>query len=277
MATYERVLIASDVQDYLADILRKLDNNYNFGIRQNWDVWDYSDDSNNKERLIFEWRTESIDDIQNIYSISRANRNTTILENLDLIKAYYVRYFDNSGNMIVAAKRPMSIKSLRRPIFTFQNNTLTIPDQKFFKLADDFDFMADDNNAFIFSPNGFEAIVDLDSHISNGIAANAAIICSNCPMIFWPDLQTFASTSKRAAKILRSIVIRGEYTHFDTAAIKRELLSRGIQFVETPSGQLVPASDHELNFLRLLDHSIYGVKLTPNPETNYIASSRVKL
>jgi hypothetical protein len=156
------------------------------------------------------------------------------------------------------------------------SNTLTLIQDKVFKLDVDFDLLVDSQRLHILRPSGFEFMGELQEAILAAVPKNIDAIKEDLDFIDYSDIQEVASEHPRAARLLASIRTQEETKDIDKSLLKKLCKRTGVEVTES-GGKIQVAKSNVIAFLEVIDRRRYELELVKGKHERYKASSRSKM
>lgn len=192
------------------------------------------------------------------------------------IFCYFARFTDDQGRRLTALRRASHFKGvLKHQLVRLLSDTLTIVEDKIFKLDTDFDLLVDSERTYILRPSAFEFLGGLKQAILDAVPSNIVSLQKDMAFIDFGDVQNYASRHSRAARYLASIRTQ------NLEGITREALvnlcnATGVKLKET-NGVVKVANGHVMGFLEVLDRRRYQIELVPDTPEQFKAVSRSRI
>ena len=107
-----------------------------------------------------------------------------LLDVIDDIFCYFVRLVDVKGAKLTAIRRNIHFTGLvKKKVLKISSDTLTLSDQKLFKLDRDFDILIDSESVHIWRPNAFRLLADLSPAILEAARGHLSDIQEEMPFM----------------------------------------------------------------------------------------------
>ena len=189
---------------------------------------------------------------------------------------FFARFADDQGRRLTALRRASHFKGmLKHRLARLLSDTLTIVEDKIFKLDTDFDLLVDSEYTYILRPSAFEFLGGLKQAILDAVPSNIVSIQEDMAFMDFGDVQNYASKRPRAARYLASVRTQ------NLGGITREALvsscrAAGVKLEET-AGVVKVADRDVMGFLEVLDRRRYQVELIPGTPEQFKAASRSRI
>ena len=229
-----------------------------------------------------EYLTLALDDdmavpIRDLHAAVNLDIEITTLDEPADVFCYFSRMTDKKKRRLTALRRATQFKGvLKQRLIRIVSDSLTLIDDRVFKLDSDFDLLVDSANVHILRPSGFEFAGKLQQAILDAVPENIRAIGKELDFVEFKGIEEYASKHPRAARVLASIRGQRETKHIDKALLKKLCKQTGVE-VGDSKGKVKVASGHEMGFLEVLDRRRYEVNLVKKHPERYRASSRRKI
>jgi hypothetical protein len=148
----------------------------------------------------------------------------------------------------MAIRRAAQFKAMvKRRLIRVFDETLKAVTETVFQLDSDFDLFIADDTVHILRPGAFEQLADIDTEILDQAGKKTAALDATVPGIRFSTIAPYVSRHKRAARIIASLLRRGDLADISATNLRRECRRNGIS-VDAIDGQLVPDKGQELAF-----------------------------
>ncbi|MFN6145529.1 MAG: Kiwa anti-phage protein KwaB-like domain-containing protein [Planctomycetota bacterium] len=212
-----------------------------------------------------------------LHTASNLSIDASILDEPADVFCYFARLTDKKGRRLTALRRAMQFKGvLKSPLLRLFSDTLTLIEDRVFKLDSDFDLLVDSTNVLILHPSAFEFAGKLQGAILDAVPENAQAIQKEITFVEFSSIQEYAVTHPRAARYLASIRGQEEMKNIDKGALKKLCKSTGVEITESKGIIGVPAGQ-EMGFLEVLDRRRYELELVKGKRERFRAASRKKI
>ena len=240
-------------------------------------LYDPSEKYKSQEYLYLPIDNDLAQRIHTLHSANNLDIDNNALENPDELSFYFARFIDGDGNRLTAIRRTTQFKGvLKKRLIRLVTDTMRIVDDNIFKLDNDFDLLADNQNVHILRPSGLEFIGQLKNAILEAVPGNIDNIRQEMDFVDFSNIQSYAETHSRAARYLASIHSREEMVNIDRDRLVNLCNRTGVQIDN--DGEDITIDDKDImGFLEVLDRRRYEVDLVHESPESYKASSRSRL
>ena len=200
-----------------------------------------------------------------------------MLDNLDNIVCYFVRFTDNMDKRLTAVRRAIQFKIIKKKnaAIRWVDDTLKLMKGPVFKLDSIFDMLIDSEMVHVIHPKSFEIIGDLKEFVRNAAINNAQIIQTDISFVDMAPVATYATRHIRAAKYLASIQSHGWARGITYTVLKNACDENDVAITELDDR--IDVSNDVMGFLEILDRRRYSVNLIANQPEQFRAASRQKI
>lgn len=213
-----------------------------------------------------------------IHSVTNLEELPNPLEELPKISLYAVRLQDESGRSLTAVKQTSSFgrRLDRRFLARFAQGELRLVQEPEFQLANDFDFLIDDQHVHIYHSRAFEGACNVHAAILSASQQNLDLISGEIDFIDFGPIQSELSKSVKAARDFAAIRASG----YDQGINRDRLMSYcdrfNIRYVEN-GGKISIAAEDTYRFVRLLSRKILTIELREDAPEAFAVSGRKPL
>lgn len=192
---------------------------------------------------------------------------------LPRIKLYAVRLEDEDGKFLTAVK---SISSFGRPVgkswlARLTNGELHLVDQPEFQLANDFDFLIDEDTIHIYHPGKFETACRLQDSIKASAKENLDHLSQQIPFIDFAPFEAEILRSTRSAREFATIKANDYGRDLDQQQLLAYCTDLNIGYLDEDGVISIDPQHHSL-FIRLVARKILSIQLRSEPEVFAVAS-----
>ena len=215
--------------------------------------------------------------LSELYNAENIPIEASRIQELPKLFAYFCifRFGDvQNREKILAIRKAVQFKGLaKQRLVQWFDDSLHYVEDKFFKLDKEFDIVVTPTRVMILKPKSFESIARLDDVILETAGENLVRMSACVPYIEVSELTEYAKAHKRAARLIASIVARGDLVNTSERLFKEQCARCGVPLV-CNNGKVYPAEKAELAFLNVLDRRRYTVSLIEDTHEKYEATSR---
>jgi hypothetical protein len=220
--------------------------------------------------------TPYVADLADVIALQNLPSDVNALADIDELKYYYAVFRDQQQRKLFAFHLAKRFKAAGKgSLMHLDGGTLKMVSNKVFQLDNDFDYFVDDQTIFILRSHGFEYSTQVHNQIMQSAVANSAAIKAQMGFLDLTSTAAYATTHSRSAKLLAAIRARTDLHLIDQNLLIAACAQYGVA-LEVNDGLLGPASEHEHEFLLILDRRGYTAILIPNTPEKYEAPSRIK-
>ena len=217
---------------------------------------------------------EELQEISNLYHAENIVRSRDAIDDPYSIYYYFAIFIIANDNNIIAVRKAGFFKGLlSKKLIWVVNESLKLVDKPMFKLDNDFDFVIFPQKIMIFRPKSFEAIAGLDKVVLTKVPENVKIVRRKVKFLNLNRIKDYASTRKKAARLLSSIAARDDLHLLSFDLLKSTCGDCNVQ-IDEKNGQIGPAEANEIAFLNILDRRRYGMCLIEDQSEVYEAPNR---
>ena len=229
-----------------------------------------------KEHLCLEVGNPMVMKLLDIHKSENLPINIDSIKDLSMLSFYFARLTDNQDRRLTALRRAAQFKGvLKNKFMQLGDDSLTLVEDKIFKLDSDFDLLIDPKHLHILRPSGLESIGDLKQAILDAVSGNIEQVQKKIGFVDFEVIEQYASEHPRAARYLASIR-KQNLTGVDPSALKRLCKQTNVEIHE--DGERIAVTEEQvLGFLEVLDRRRYEIGLIPNDSESYKASRRQKI
>ncbi len=215
-----------------------------------------------------------VKETQDFFTMENIPLNATKVEDNENIFAYFCIFRHRDGQKTIGIRRANQFKIVTNQKLVFLcDDTLEFVRGKLFKLDYDFDFIVTSERIFIHRISGFESITHLNEVILERAQQNTVRLGERLPWIDTQKLVSYTRNHMRAARLIASIISRGDLENISIDLLKSECGTDGV-ILDEVDGKLSPAEKSEFGFLNVLDRRRYHITLIPNRDEIYEAPTR---
>jgi len=190
------------------------------------------------------------------------------------MKLYFARFYDASGQRIVAVRRATRFKGIVKDrIIQLGTDTVKLVEDELFRLDHDFDYVAMDQIVYIMRPSGFEFTSDIDEQVRKQAKKTAKELGKKITFIDFDGMADFIYESKRASRLIASIRTWKDLDKIDKSLFQQCCAENQIA-MQSNNGKISPEQGHEIDFLSVLDRRMYNQKLIQGQDELYVAPNR---
>jgi len=212
-----------------------------------------------------------------LHQASNLAVNAAALSDPASVFCYFARMTDRQGRRLTGLRRATQFKGiLKSRLIRLVTDSLTLVEDRVFKLDNDFDLLIDNKNLHILRPSGFEFAGHLQKAIMAAVPENIKAIQVDLKFVDFGNVQAYASKHPRAARLLGSIRAQQEATNIHKRSLKRLCVDTRVEIHEA-KGKMVVRDDHVIGFLEVLDRRRYKVELVKGSPEPFKAASRRRL
>jgi hypothetical protein len=213
-------------------------------------------------------------EIKDFFDLEDIPADAVKIRNDENIFSYFCIFRHGNGEKTIGIRRANQFKVVtNQTLIAFIDDSLKFAEGKLFKLDYDFDFIVTKERIFIHRISGFENIANMNEVILERSQQNTARLGERLPWINTERLETYTKNHIRAARLIASIIARGDLENISTDLLKNECGKDSV-ILEDIGGKIAPAEKSEFGFLNVLDRRRYHITLIPNRDEIYEASSR---
>lgn len=272
---YYQIPVDKGVQDALKDMLKNTIETLHSGENQ-METYEPAQKYASTECLEIGLDNEHMEKLKQIYKTENIVTNAEMIKDTKGMAFYFAIYRDTKKNKLVAIRRAAHFKGIlkaQKRLISLIDDTLRLVEDEIFKLDNDFDYLIFDQRISILHPSGFEYTSGIETMISNSVACMIEETATRVTCIDFLYLKEFASSHKRAARLIASLRARPDLHLTSSAKLQKRCKDNGIEIVYE-GGKLRPLPGSELPFLEMLDRRRYMVDLVDDQEELYIAANR---
>lgn len=203
--------------------------------------------------------------------------NVRVLEQPASIFCYFVRLKDRSNRRLTAIRRATQFKGvLKARLVRVVTDSLTMVEDKIFKLDSDFDLLINESQVHILRSSSFEFLAKTKEAVLEAVPENVSAIQAAMPFVNFESIGKYARKRSRAARYLASIKAQDGLNRIDKNLLINWCRKTNVA-VEEKDGQIIVGLGHEMDFLELLDRRRYEIQLIPDQPERFRAMSRRRL
>jgi hypothetical protein len=215
--------------------------------------------------------------IRQIHQAENLPYNARVLEQPASIFCYFARLTDRKKKRLTAIRRAAQFKGvLKARLVRLVTDSLTMVEDKIFKLDTEFDLLVDETSIHILHPSSFEFLGKTKEAVLEAVPENITIIQAAMPYVDFRSIEKYARKHSRAARYLASIKALGGIEKTDKALLLQWCQKTGV-VVNEKNGQFIVKAGYEMDFLELLDRRRYEIELIPHQPERFRAMSRRRL
>jgi hypothetical protein len=217
--------------------------------------------------------------VRNLHLAENLNLQASALTDTSDVFCYFARLTDSKRRRLTALRRATQFKGVlksKNRLLRMVDDTLSVIEDRVFKLDSDFDLLVDSKNVYILRPSGFEFAGKLQQAILDAVPENMSAIRKDLAFVEFEGVEAYAAKHPRAARYLASIRSQAETKSIDKTLLKKLCKQTGVE-VGVQKGKVKIAEGHEMGFLEVLDRRRYEISLVKEEPERYRAASRQKL
>jgi hypothetical protein len=215
--------------------------------------------------------------LRQLHEAANLDLNVHALSHPSSLFCYFASFEDRGGNHLTAVRRATQFKGIvRSRLVHIVSDSMKLVEDDTFRLDRDFDLLIDSNRVHILRYSGFEAIGQLQEAICAAVPANIAEIERDIEFIDFASISDYAQRHPRAARYLASIRGQRETQNISPRLLSDACTKYGINLKQV-NGRIVVMPGSELEFLNVLDRSMYELELVEGRPERYRASSRQRV
>lgn len=198
------------------------------------------------------------------------------LEVLPRTRVYLARLVDRAGKPLTAVKNTSSFGRLLEQSWLahLTNGELRMDEGPKFQLSDDFDFLIDSQNIFIYRHKSFEQACNLDEAIKEAAKANIEYVGQHLGFVDFSIMEARLSRSVTAARELAAIRANDFGRDVSEARVVGYCTRYKIRHSWVNGRICIDDPEDQMKFLRLLSRKILGIELRDSGAEAYAVSSR---
>lgn len=221
--------------------------------------------------------TDYLQDLRGVVALRNLPSDANALRDITQLEYYYVVFVDNKGRTLHAFRRASQFKGILKSKLAFIDaGVLTMSQRPIFRLDNDFDYLVDDDTAYILRPSGFEFTTNVHTLVLAAAIENSAAIQQAATFLDLGGVGRYAATHARSARLLAAIKSRDNLHLTSRSLLAAACRNYGIAIQNPRGGLLCPDPGHEYEFLCILDRRAYIAKLIANQPERYEAASRIQ-
>lgn len=229
-----------------------------------------------EERLRVSLDKDYLEQVKNLFDITNIQTNPNVLTEVEDLSYYFVVFRDSAGRRLLAVRRAAQFKGIvKARLVRLFDNSLQLESDNVFKLDFNFDYVVFDGQVLILRPSGFEFTANLGAEVLAAAAPNAEFIAQKLSFLGVEGLAVFASSHKRAARLLAAIASRNDLAQTNKALLVKACKAQGVE-LEKVDGKFWPKEGQEYDFLCVLDRRIFSTSLIRNTVESYEAPNRIR-
>lgn len=271
----ENFLIPSqrNVQEALKDVLEATAHQIE-SIDGGMAEYEFSEKYASREALVSRLDTPEMGSIHALYDEEGWAINLAALQNPGRISYYFAVFRDDQNRKLLGVRRATQFKGIvKSHLVSFLNDSLTMVDDRVFKLDHEFDFLITDRHVYILHPNGFESIAAIEAFASERAAEKTVALGEQVRFVDFSGLAGFVANHKRAARIVAALTARADMNRIRRRGFEDAARETGVG-VERRGSKIRPLVGSELAFLELLDDRRYTTAIRQGGKAAFVAASR---
>lgn len=211
--------------------------------------------------------------IADIHKASNFPLDSKAMTERNRIAFYFARLVDREGCHLTALRRAIRFKgALKAKWIQMLDDTLRLTDSNVFQLDSDFDVIVDDEDVHIWRPSAFEFLGGIRDAILEAVPRNVEAIRAEVPFIEFCEIEAYATSHLRAAKLLASV--RMHNLNGIKSSTFRHLCDMTNVEILVGNEQIFVDRKNVTGLLEVLDRRRYKIELIPDSPERFSAASR---
>ncbi len=263
---FYRIAVNSNVQENLNDMA--VSTRERMELITNYPKqYEPSEKYERKEHIFISLENKLVTFLKKLHNAQHFDVDQNALDKTEEIFCYYAKFRDGNNKVLTAVKRSNQFKGvLKKKLLHFLDDTFNIVEKPVFVLNQNFDFLIDEKNIHILSPNGFELIGKLQEAILASTSDNIKKLEKNLDFVDFTKIKKYVGTHTRAARYLASIVSFQKVAPVDKNKLIAYCKEAKVD-ISIPKGKIIVANNNNImGFLQILDRRILLSPIANRPE-----------
>jgi hypothetical protein len=212
--------------------------------------------------------------ISSLYDEEGWTPNPRALDTPASIPYYFAVFRDATERKLLGVRQAAQFKGvISKRLIRLLDDSLTMIEDRVFKLDNDFDFLVTAQHVYILRPAGFERIAQVEKFASAKAREKTLALGGQVTFVDFEALADFVAGHKRAARLVAALSARAGLNEIQKSRFRLAAADTGVT-LQNVGRKIRPAPGSEMPFLELLDDRRYTTAIKTGPKEAYVASSR---